>query len=268
MLRKLISLLESIVVEMRTLVTICSNIYMLIKDHYDTIVVKQQHDIHQYDGVEVADSINEITASNIIPGRTATPTIIDPLFELDELPTDDPTSPYSKLQSTLLGMTARLQAHDVDISSRATNQNLLKYKEVDESVFRRYLDGVTGLSDIKNMSYLGDAYLFFILYNIDSTVVAKVGSNNFICNEYKEYPLGYGSLEKKADKFEATLGYLLVRNYFPLMLIKRLYPTSDRKIQELHHLFMNKIFPYFKGGEYLSANIKMKSRARTGFNMS
>jgi hypothetical protein len=268
MLQKLISLLESIVVEMRTLVTICSNIYMLIKDHYDTIVVQQQQNVHQRNDVEIADSINEITAPNIIPGRVITPDIIDPSFELDEEAIDDPTSPYSKLQSTLLGMTARLKAHDVDVSSRAINQSLLKYKEVDESVFRRYLDGVTGLPDLKNMSYLGDAYLFFILYNIDSTVVAKIGSNNFICNEFKEYSLGYGSLEKKADKFEATLGYLLVRKYFPLMLIKRLYPTSDRKIQELHHIFMNKIFPYFKGGEYLSANIKMKSRARTGFNMS
>jgi hypothetical protein len=268
MLQKLISLLESIVVEIRTLVAICSNIYMLIKDHYDTIVVQQQQNVHQHNEVEIADSINEITASNIMPGRVTTPDIIDPSFELDEEAIDDPTSPYSKLQSTLLGMTARLQAHDVDVSSRATDQSLLKYKEVNESVFRRYLDGVTGLPDLKNMSYLGDAYLFFILYNIDSTVVAKVGSNNFICNEFKDYPLGYGSLEKKADKFEAALGYLLVRNYFPLMLIKRLYPTSDRKLQELHHLFMNKILPYFRGGEYLSANIKMKSRARTGFNMS
>jgi hypothetical protein len=268
MLQKLISLLENIVVELRTVVAICSNIYMLIKDHYDTVVVQQPHDQRRHDETETTDSIHEIAASDLMPGRIMTPDIIDPSFELDELPVDDPTSPYNKLQSTLLGMTERLSAHEIDVSSRAIDQTILKYKEVDESVFRRYLDGVAGLVDLKNMSYLGDAYLFFILYNIDSTVVAKVGSNNFICQQFQEYPLGYGSLERKADKFEAALGYLLVRKYFPLMLIKRLYPVSDRKIQKLHHLFMNRIFPYFKSGEYLSANIKMKSRARTGFDMS
>jgi len=180
----------------------------------------------------------------------------------EQIPEGIITSPLMIFRDQLLVQTQQLKNATIPLTDSRTKDH--SFTTLDDNYFIHLMGRLEGK---KNLSYLGDAYIFFHLYQINAALVAHRTSNAFICEIFKQYPLGYGSLESKADVVEATIGKALLEEFFPMEQIKMLFPASDKRLIESHEMFMAKIMPKFISGDFLSTNIKMKASARRGWDI-
>jgi hypothetical protein len=194
--------------------------------------------------------------------KTASSDAVGDVLSDEKVPDDLVSSPLVKFHDTLAVMTQQLSKSVLPLTDDRHVQS--SFELLSENHFIWYMQH---LDNKKDLSYIGDAYLFFVLYNLNPAIVSHKSSNAFICDRFKSYPLGYGSLESKADIVEGALGEALLNNYFPLEQIKLLFPASDRKLNELQELFYTRILPHFRRPPRLSANLKLKRSARGGWHM-
>jgi len=148
------------------------------------------------------------------------------------------------------------------LSSFVDNDRDSQYVYPSKHLFQEYILASYSSPLTKERSYLGDAYIYFMLRSVDKRLIAEHGSNRFIVTRFSSYDLGPGNVEHQADRVEAALAASILDCSFPLDQIQLLVPASVVALTTIHADFMTTYFSTISAASsYLPFNRLIKARS-------